>query len=207
MDMHEKINDYCDFKKDETYILLFIARKKENTTQLESEKLRRLKRYTINSYEDIEFALNDFALSAGENPTTQYRVYVSVNPRSLVKGMREFQKRIIDIQFDIINGNEEAYTSLYKLGSEWKSTLAKKSCRARKRFMFDIDLPHDSKFYSDIAKKFKSDVDNVSKVHYFGHSKSGFALVCDPFDIRQIDIPEGIEMKPDAYLYIGGYNF
>jgi len=46
---------------------------------------------------------------------TQFHLYVSVNKRSLLAGMQQFQKAIIDMQYALINGNREAYDKHGKL--------------------------------------------------------------------------------------------
>lgn len=206
-DVKQKIMNYCKFEPELCYILLLISRKKENEQQTESEKLGKARRYAIINESDVDEALREFNLIAGMFPETQYRIYISVNRRSLLKGMIEFQKRLLDAQFQLLNGNREIFTTIHRLGSEWKSILAQKECRNEKRFLFDVDFLNSTPDGIKAAEKFKNSVDKVSTIVYFGLSKNGYALVTEPFDVRKVELPNEVELKNDAYLYMGGMNY
>lgn len=206
-DVTEKLLKYCNFTDETCYILLLISRKKENEQQTESEKIGKVRRSLIMNPDEIAEALREFELVAKLFPETQYRIYVSVNSRSVLKGMCEFQKKLTDMQYSLINGNREVLTTAYRLGSEWKSILAKKECRAEKKFLFDIDFLNSTVEGQTATENFKNDIDNVAEIVYFGESKNGYALVTNPFDIRKLTLPNDVGLKTDAYLYMGGLNY
>lgn len=205
--MKNTILNYCEFTEDTCYILLMLARKKENKHQTEHDKLARLRRKTVQCEADVDYALKEFELHAKLYPETQFRIYVSVNKRSLVNGMLHFQKAIMDIQYALIRGNVEAYKTICRMNSEWTSTLATKECRAERNFLFDIDYSNSNEHETKLTHDFVKEVDALTSIKYFGKSKNGFALVTAPFNMATLKLPEQIELKTDDYLYVGGLNY
>lgn len=199
----QKILSYCEFTNDSVYILLLLARKKENPNQVESQKESRATRFLIRSEQDIEFAVGESKRKAALYPEVVYRLYLSVSRRNLLKGMMEFQKKLIHLQYGLINGNEEAYSAVARFGSEWKSTLANKSCRDQRRFLFDIDLEPNAE-NEQLVVQLRSEI--PVKEHFFGYTNSGMVLVTDPFDVSKVTLPPDTEIKTDSYLYIAMLN-
>jgi hypothetical protein len=202
----EILKEYCVFEEGTSYMLIMLPRKKENRDQVEREKLNKRERRLCSSMDDMEKALIEFRRVADVHTDVVFRVYVSVNKRSLLKGMREFQKKLSDYQYDLLNGNKQVWTSIERLGSKWKSVLAKKNCKHDRFFMFDIDIDNTTLIGNTRMEIFRSDVGELTTVKYVGKSKNGFVLVCEPFNPNDIDLPEDIELKTDAYVYVDCYN-
>ena len=199
----ETLLEYCNFRPETTYVLLLLARKKENTNQVESQKEKRAVRFLVQSEANIDLALEQFERTIRAYPDVIYRIYVSVNPRCLKKGLVAMQKRAIDLQQDLLNGNTEAYTTIQRLGSEWKSLLANKKCRADRRFLFDIDLPQTN----ENVEAVRDLIDAIpTNVHYVGNTNSGMCLVTDPFNVAEVKLTEATEVNSDGYLYLGIFN-
>jgi hypothetical protein len=203
MNLAEKILSYCKFKDDECYILLMISRKKENGEQSEASKLKNTKRYCVTTEEEVESAISEMESHSRVFNDTVFRVYISVNRRSVIKAMRAFQNKLTDLQYGLINGNRECLKTVHRLGAEWKSVLANKECRSEKKFLFDIDFRND--IIEDIQKAndFVDQIRNVATIIYFDKTKNGFALVTEPFNMKSVQLPDLVEMKSDAYLYMG----
>lgn len=202
----KQIEDYCEFENGLVYTLILLPRKKENVNQVERAKLDKRVRFIVANMDDVQYAMDEFDRYATIYTDVVFRIYLSVNRRSLMKGMREFQKRMLDMQYDLINGNEEVYTSINRLGSEWKSTLAKKNCRADRYFMYDIDICNKVQSERDRAIQFADDVLEHTKVKYFGESKNGFCLIVHPFNPNLVKLPDDVERKDDAYMYVACMN-
>ena len=215
MDIEKNIKmleEYCEFKDGTVYVLLLMPRKKENVNQTENMKLARIDRRLVSSIEDVRKSLLDFKYITDTYSDVVYRVYVSVNRRSLLKGLREFQKKMMDYQYDLVNGNQEVYKSIERLGSEWKSQLAKKSCRDQRYFFYDVDLDPDvdrGVQIEEVQHIYKS-LKEFTTVKYFGESKTGYAIVTEPFNPTLLwiddDMDISVEMKNDAYLYVDCVN-
>ena len=89
--MKRVIEKYCDFSDPEkVYILLMLPRKKDNKEQTEREKIQKRHRYIVSNMEDVNHALEDFKRYAKMYPEVNFRVYLSVNRRSLKKGLFNF---------------------------------------------------------------------------------------------------------------------
>lgn len=197
----ETVMDYCTFREDEIYVLLLLARKKENNDQVESQKEKRAQRFLVQNEEEVDMALELFSRTIELFPEITYRIYISVNPRSLVKGLKEFQNKIIQLQYDLLNGNEEAYRSIQKMGSEWKSILANKKCRADRRFLWDVDFRGGQQELDDLIEELE-----VQEVFYWGDTNSGQAIVTSPFNIKKLPDIQDLCIKTDSYLYLGIFN-
>jgi len=201
------IESYCNFEDPSAvYILLLLPRKKENLEQKEREKLQKRSRYVIQTLDDARFALEEFDRYSSMYPEITFRVYVSVNRRSLLKGMLNFQKRLLDFNKDAIQGNKEIWTPIAKLGSEFKSVLAKIESRYDKYYMFDIDLPNNASGAIETVRQFEEHLNDITDVVYSGRSKSGFAIVIKPCNPNDILMPPETELKKDAYLYVDCLN-
>ena len=198
------IKDYCRFTEDTVYVLLLIPRKKDNKNRaIKNNKDRKNSiRYLISSVEDAGMALQDFEEYIERHSDTVYRVYLTVNPRSLLKASRELQIRMANWQFELIEGKTEPYKKISRLSSEWKSILCSPKCRADKLFMFDIDFSNSEE--EDIKKviAFREEIAKLTEIKYFGETKNGFCLVCKPFNPKLVKLPELIELKNDSYIHL-----
>lgn len=210
MDMDKNLQmleSYCDFSDlSAVYILLMLPRKKENVNQVEREKLDKRVRFIVKNMDDVKYALEEFDRYAKLYPEVIFRIYISVNRRSLMKGMITFQKKLLDFNKDLMNGNDQVWTPIATLGSEFKSVLAKKECKHDRNWMFDVDLPNDDEDACWLVKCFIKHLENITEVIYFGKSKSGFAIVVKPFNLNELIIIRDTELKKDSYLYVDCLN-
>jgi hypothetical protein len=141
-------------------------------------------------------------------PEVTFRVYISVNRRSLPKGLKEYKRMIAEIDYNLINGNQQAWTQVQKLGSEFKSVLASKESKYDRWWLFDIDISNDETdaVEQERVKLFKEMVDKFTDIVYFGKSKSGYAMVTRGFNEKDIVLPPDVEIKKDAMLYVDVLN-
>ena len=203
----KKIENYCDFSDPSAvYILLLLPRKKENLDQKEREKIKKRKRFIVSNMDDVDFALKEFKLYADMYPDITFRIYISVNRRSLMAGMINFQKRLLNFNMDIMNGSKDIWKPISKLGSDFKSVLAKKESRFDKYWLFDIDLPNDKEESQKLVDKFEKHLDTITDIVYSGKSKSGYAIVIKPCNPNNIIMPPDTERKTDSYLYVDFLN-
>jgi len=201
------LEDYCDFSDPSAvYIMILLPRKKENLDQTERQKLKKRSRYIVSNMDEVKFALEEFERYANMYPELIFRIYVSVNRRSLMKGMLNFQKKLLDFNKDLMNRNDQVWTSIAKLGSEFKSVIAQKEAKFDKNWMFDVDIANDTPEGIESVNAFMKHLDEITEVLYFGKSKSGFAIVIKPCNPSLIQPWVGVELKKDAYLYVDVLN-
>ena len=206
-DAYKTLESYCNFSDPSAvYILLLLPRKKENKDQKENEKIKKRKRYIVSNMDDVKYALDEFDRYAKMHPEVVFRIYISVNRRSLMAGMINFQKRLLDFNMDLMRGNADVWVPIAKLGSDFKSVLSKKESRFDKNWLFDVDIPNDDPIGQEIIADFEEHLKSITKVLYSGRSRSGYAIVIKPCNPNAIEIPLGVELKKDAYLYVGILN-
>lgn len=120
-----------------------------------------------------------------------WRIYRTVNRRSVKKAMRLMINELIDKE-------------LVKVDSKWTSILMKKVCRAEKNFLFDCDEYNEQEFKSLLSKFPQEHIVEYTK------TPNGYHLVTKPFDIRKVDdIQKGLPMfdlKFDEYIFIEMYK-
>jgi hypothetical protein len=202
----EKIKEYCDFSNPEkVYILLLVPRKKDNPQQTEREKLNKRARFIITCDDDVDYAIDQLFKISDFYQDITFRVYLSANRRSLKKGLINFNHLLVDLTKEVINGNNQVWgRAAAKLSSEYKSTLAKKECRADKRFLLDIDFDNGGDAHTTLSVNNITDelYSNGIAVQYCGKTPNGYVVVCDSFNIVNFSW-DGVEVKPDAYICVG----
>lgn len=208
------VAQYCQFTDDAVYIILMMPRKKENAEDCtQREQIKKCQRYVIQNQEDADYAIEELERYASLYPTVTFRMYLGVNRRSLLKALRGFQEKIIDLQYQLVGGARDAYTKIARIGSEWKSVLANSGCKYDKNWMFDIDLCN--KTQQKETQEFKEYIETMTETLYFGNTKSGSCLVVKPFDLRplldkenpkKMNLPDDIELKKDAYISLACLN-
>jgi hypothetical protein len=208
--IRDRLLGYCKFTPSTCYLLVLLARKKENPDLTEKHKLEKCNRFVLHSSDDIDHALEEIQSRAALYPDLKFRVYVSVNRRCLNKAMYSVTMRLARLSVDLINGNLQAYTTISRLGSEFKSLLAEKECRAERRLLFDIDFDNrtveGSAAYDEFIARFYK-CPTLKTVHLHWRTLNGFAAVTDPFDMQELGaLPKEVTMKPDDYLYLGILN-
>lgn len=208
-EIKERIAQYCMFDDpSRCYLMVMLARKKENPDLTERHKLERCNRYVVQNQEGVDHALEDMERKSKLFPELVFRVYVSVSRRCLKKGMYELSTRLAHMSMDLINGNVQAYTTASRMGSEYKSLLAEKCCRAERRLLFDVDynnkVEQDWNGFNDFVNKLRA----LTKVYAAWPTLNGFAIVTDPFNVTSLGtLPGQITRKSDDYLYLGVFNY
>jgi hypothetical protein len=177
----EFIREYCDFSNpDEVWILKGVSRTKDNPTGSPYGDMHRfMRRLVMVSPDDIEKCYEDIK-GMGNKKGTAYRMYVSLNSRNVIKGMFQFQKKLLDISHGVARGLEDFKKQTTKLASVWKTELEQKGCRGTKRFLLDVDNG-DKLFLDKVLNKVK---EMDTKIHVVRKTVSGYAVVIEACDMR-----------------------
>ena len=191
------VEGYCKFENG-IHILLGISRNKEND-KTSPDHHRFMRRFTISCKEDIAPRVDDL-FAMGNKPNNTYRIYISANERDLTKGLFNFQKRLLDLSLDFARGLNDAQRIVKRLDSVWKTELMQRKNRATKRFMLDID--EDDLVF---AEELQDYIHTISKVIMFRPTVSGYAIVFDACDTRELmEKVEGrdVELHRDGMLFV-----
>jgi hypothetical protein len=209
----ERLHAYCQCTPDTCYVLTMLARKKDNGELTERHKIEKTSRFIFSKQEEIDDVVDLAVAKAELVPALKFRVQVSVNRRSLRKGLKEIQIRLLTISNDLMDGNHEAYSTLANMHSEVKSIFCNRACRYEKRFLFDVDYDNKTKegqnAFLDLLNKLKAVEQNglPLRVYYSSATKNGFAIVTDPFDFhRSFNGLPNVDIKPDDGLLVGCLN-
>jgi len=177
MESLQFLKEYCNFSNPNwVWMLKGISRNKDN----DKSGVRFIRRLVVAKPEDIETCRADI-LKMANDPDTTYRLYVSLNSRDVVKGLFNFQKKMIDIGMGLAQGLDDHLQMSKKIGSIWKTELEQRSCRGTKRFLFDLD-EDDNLMASAVAAYLETKVGTT--IHLIRHTVSGYHIVFDACDTR-----------------------
>jgi hypothetical protein len=210
----QRLHQYCECTPETCYVLTMLARKKDNGELTERHKIEQTSRFIFSQDQEIDDMVDLVVAKAELCPDLKFRIQVSVNRRSLRKGLKEIQIRLLTISNDIMDGNFEAYATLANLHSEVKSIYCSRACRYEKRFLLDVDFDNKTAegvdAFLDLIKKLKTcekEDKTPVKVYISLATKNGFAIVSDPFDYRKfLEGVKNVDVKPDDGLMIGCLN-
>lgn len=202
-DTHEEslsfIKDYCSFGPNRLYLLLALARPKENEgiTHNSIPMFRE-----IISHEDkIESKYNKLKLLSENynDGELKFRFYLSANARDLSKSFYLYQKELLEMQRHKQNGHEGITKKQKRLDQEWKSTLQKAGNKSDNYFIIDIDNEDES-----ILENIKNGLEEETNAIECIKTPNGFHLITEPFDYTDADIlnEEYIETKTDDLFFL-----
>lgn len=198
------LKQYCDFGPNRLYILLAMARPKENKnithnsipifreliTKEEkiTEKYNKLKLISENHRED------------GEKLT--FRYYFSANARDIDKAFYLYQKKLLEMQRDIHNGHTATQHKIKRLDKEWMSMLQKSGNKDDNYFIIDIDKSEKS-----ILNKIYNGIEKETTIKECIQTPNGYHLITDPFNPNQNILDEEyIEIKKDDLFFLSKNN-
>jgi putative component of toxin-antitoxin plasmid stabilization module len=195
------IKDYCDFSNpDEVWMLKGVSRSKDNQEGFH----RFMRRLVMVTPEDIESCYEDIR-GMGNQSGTSYRIYVSLNSRNVIKGMFQFQKKLLDISHGVARGLEDMKKQTTKLASVWKTELEQKGCRGTKRVLIDVD--NGDKAFLDMVLYNVRQLDTT--IHFVRPTVSGYAVVIEACDMRpfyaQFGTPENnkyVDVQRDSMVFV-----
>jgi len=118
------------------------------------------------------------------------RLYSSINPRSLKKGIKTFQHK----QLDLTEDNEATFYR--RINDSFCSCLMKPENRDRSLFLLDVDSKDTSE-----ADAFL--ISNSGIMQYYSYpTPNGWHYIVEPFDLRMCEDAETFEVKRDALMLI-----
>jgi len=197
----EFIREYCDFfNPDDVWMLKGVSRSKDQNGEFH----RFMRRLVVRNADDIEQCYSDIK-GMGNRLGTVYRMYVSLNSRNTIKGLFQFQKKLLDISHGVTRGLEDFKMQCAKLHSVWKTELEQKGCRGTKRVLLDVD--NGDKVFLDkvIAKLNEMD----AKIHVVRPTVTGYAVVIEACDMRPFYAEYGnegnnkfIDVQRDSMVFV-----
>lgn len=189
----EPFEEYCDFGPERVYLLLAIARSKDNPeTSASSEPTIRAvvteRDELVETVERLDHAVRRF--------DRRYRLYLSVNARNATSAFFRLRERMDDWLEMRFNGNEEVLGKFERIDSEWKSVLQSDGCADDSNFLFDVDDASAAE-----TDAFADRLAAETEVLLRRETPNGYHLVTAPFDYTDLTADVEYELKTDGMVF------
>jgi len=185
---------FCEFGPDRVYLLLAIARAKENPETEASA--RPVVREVVGDADELRetVARLDHAAARFDQ---RCRLYLTVNARDALAATFELRRRMDDWLEMRLHGNEEVAAKFKRVDSEYRSVLQSDSCRDDSNFVFDLDDASPAE-----AERLKSDLAARTTVRLVRETPNGYHVVTAPFDYTAFESDVAYELKTDGLLFL-----
>lgn len=191
---------YCEFDEDRVYLLMAIARTKENPgltsgSEVTFREVVEDRADVERTYDRLRRTTTGYETDAGEELT--FRLYVSANARNAVDGYFLFRERMDGWVRDRLKGDDAAPRKFKRLDGYWKSDLQTPAARDETRFLFDVD--DDDPAERDRLLDALADRTTVVTRRA---TPNGYHVVTEPFDHTDLDADAEYELKTDGMLFV-----
>lgn len=200
----ESLEQYCIFDEDRVYVLMAIARKKENPSVTSSSEP--VFREVIKDEDDIrrkveklESTIKNYRDDSGQQ--LNFRLYVNANARNTVKAYFNFRERMNGWVKDRMYGQESTARKFKQVDSHWKSELQKPESRDETRFVFDLDDVTEAE-ETRFVEQVRDFVDDVREVE----TPNGYHVVTRPFNYNDLETEVEYELKTDGMIFLRYYE-
>ncbi len=190
----ERFRDYCEFGEDRVYVLLAIARSKEN--EHHGSNTEPAMREIVEDEEDLKLKMEKLD-HAARSSDSDFRLYLSANARDSMKAFFQVRSEMDDWLQMCLKGNEGIRKKFKHVDSEFKSVLQKKECKEESNFIFDLDEASE-----DEMKELKKDVEEFTEVRMVQETPNGFHIIARPFNYNELETEVDYELKKDGMIFV-----
>jgi len=186
-------------REDEVLLMIAIARKKYNKKLKSEEVVFREVVDAENWKRKYRKLLTLVRHYPGRAKPEDYSVYITYNPRSLIKALRLFKMRLVEWEFSAINSKNLTYCLMHlkKLDREFISCLQKPEARSRKwHFLIDVDDASKLDLVREQIERLNLEVCAESR------TKNGVHILVKPFNLELWKPIEDVEVKRDGLFHI-----
>ena len=196
------IKDYCEFGTHRVYLLMAIARKRENpqlnsSSEVVFREVLKHEKDVRRKYDKLACSVENYTDDAG-NPLT-FRLYLTVNARNTLKAYFNFLDRLNGWAKDMVYGDDAVDRKLKRIDNYWKSELQRDSSKDDSRFLIDVDT-------KDIdAGDLKQRLSTYTDVVALRETPNGYHVITEPFPYPNIDYLRDhadIEVETDRMMFI-----
>ncbi|MFC6755463.1 MULTISPECIES: hypothetical protein [Haloarcula] len=195
----DELQAFCEFGPDRVYLLVAIARAKENPET--DERDRPTIREVVTDTGDLPETVAQLAHATSRFDAT-YRLYLTVNARDALTATFDLRRRTDDWLEMRLHGNEEITAKFTRVDSEYKSVLQSDGCADDSYFIFDLDDATRAE-----ADRLESALSTETTVGLVRETPNGYHVVTEPFDYTAFETDVAYELKTDGLLfcsYVGG---
>jgi len=203
----EFLSDYCEFGADRVYLLLAMARPKENEAVSHGNALVFREIITdegdmSSKYARLKTVAHHYETEEGQS--LNFRFYLTANARDTRKSFYLYQKDLIEYGHKMATGHEQTHEKIKRLDKEWKSKLQSDSTKDDSFFIIDVDT-EDKETYKKTLSALKDETDILTAIR----SPNGFHIITVPFnypDFELLNENDQIEIKTDGLMFLCLFN-
>lgn len=194
------LSDFCDFNRDDAYILIAMARPKENE-QINHGHMPTF-REIITSKDNIDEKLRKL-LTLGRNYEPEeggdltFRMYITANSRDCLKSFHMYQKELMDMNRNMLNEHEETHNHIKRIDKKWISTLQSDTNKETSRFIIDIDRKSEA-----LLRETATKLEERTEIREIIETPNGYHIITIPFNYTELDIDDDIEIKTDSLMFL-----
>ncbi|MDS0283321.1 hypothetical protein [Haloarcula onubensis] len=190
----EELREFCAFGPDRVYLLLAIARSKENTDGGASDSPTM--RAVVEEAADLPDTVAQLEHSARRFDAT-YRLYLTVNARDALAATFELRRRMDDWLEMRLHGDEGVAAKFRRVDDEYRSVLQSDGCADDSDFLFDLDDASRTD-----AEELESDLTARTTVRLVRETPNGYHVVTAPFDYTEFESDVPYELQTDGLLFL-----
>jgi len=188
------LEDYCVFGSERVYVLLAIARKKENEeyTSASEPVIRKI----VDDVDELGRKIEELN-HAAERFDSDFRLYISGNARNTLDGFFKLRQKGDEWLKMKMNGNKGVNKKFKRIDSEFKSILQKHECRDDTNFIFDIDNCTKKE-----ANQLEEKLEELTEILLKQETPNGYHIVTEPFNFNQLETSIEYELKKDGMIFL-----
>jgi hypothetical protein len=191
---------YCEFGEDRVYLLVALARPKENPplSSGSAVALREVvgERADIRrAYDRLRGAAEAYRTDAGE--PLRFRLYLTVNARNALDGYFAFRERTDGWVRDRLAGDAAATPKFRRVDDHWKSELQRPAAREETRLLFDLDGAGERDRRDLLAA-----LEARTTVVTCRETPNGYHVVAEKFDYTGLHADVDYELNTDGLLFV-----
>jgi len=191
------LENYCSFSEERVYLMMAIARKKENPDITSSGEI--VFREVVKNEKDIS-RKKEKLRNACKNygGAEKFRLYFSVNARNTEKAYFRFRERMNSWIEDKLNGQKDVSRKLKRVDNHWKSELQKPHSRDETFFLYDLDT---EEYWA--RQELKQVLNKNTEIKLIKNTPNGTHFIVEPFN--HTEMPEfdfDVERHNDRMFFL-----
>lgn len=194
----DEIQDYSEFGEKRVYLLMAIARKKENPDITSSGEI--VFREVVKSEKDIERKISKLQNACKRyGGAEKFRLYYSANARNTLDAYFRYRERMNGWIEKKMNGQADIDQKLKRLDSHWKSELQKPHSRDETFFLYDLDTKDE-----DARKELVENLEEHTEIKLHVPTPNGHHYIVKPFNHNEMpEFEFDLERMNDRMFFLG----
>ncbi|WP_435345355.1 hypothetical protein [Haloarchaeobius sp. HRN-SO-5] len=192
--MEQVLREYCEFGPGRVYMLVALARSKEND-DVDGDAPSAIRK-VVRDPDDVAPAVEELDHAVSRFDAT-FRLYLTANARDTTSALFALRRDMDDWLAARLNGSEDVLRKFGRVDSEFRSVLQSDGCRDESNFLFDLDGATAAD-----ADALADELAAHTTVRLRRSTPNGFHLVTDPFDYHALSTDVEYELQTDGLVFV-----